>query len=326
MDKTDTPQFRPSIPPLPAGALGAAALLGFYFLLLSIANSREHAWERFQGMWYWILLLAAGFATQVGLFVHARNYLTRQARAGATAGLAGSGTLSSGSMVACCAHHLSDLLPVFGVSAAVAFLDRYQPFFIALGLLSNLVGITVMLSVIQKHHLYSDRGLLPRILKRDMTKMRNVIIAFSLVVLAVVFLTSCMNQGFTTGSDQPAGGSVPRPGAGAGAGTLPLSPKTNDENGITIKVEPETIAAGQPATFRISVDTHSGSLDFSLAGAAVLKDDRGNEYQPQEWQGSSGGHHVSGTIVFGSLKDQPRSLVLVLKGIGGVSERTFTWS
>ena len=56
-------------------------------------------------------------------------------------------------MAACCAHHLSDVLPILGLSGLAAFLARYQTVFIVAGVLSNLVGIAIMLESIQRHQL-----------------------------------------------------------------------------------------------------------------------------------------------------------------------------
>ena len=56
-------------------------------------------------------------------------------------------------MVACCAHHLSDVLPFVGLAGAAAFFAEYQVFFIVLGVVSNFIGITIMLETVQRHNL-----------------------------------------------------------------------------------------------------------------------------------------------------------------------------
>lgn len=53
--------------------IGFFTLIAFYFAILSLLNSSIHAIEEFTKMWYWILLLAIGFGTQVGLFVYVRE-------------------------------------------------------------------------------------------------------------------------------------------------------------------------------------------------------------------------------------------------------------
>lgn len=321
------PGKRRGLSPWAAGALAATALLAFYFVLLSVANSRQHAWEQFVGMWYWILALATGFGVQFGLFVYARSYVKGTARAGATAEVAGAGTVSTGSMVACCVHHLSDFLPVLGLSAALVLVDKYRFFLTVLGLLSNLVGITVMLTLIQKNLLYEKRGLMSMVLKGDMHKMRNAVIAISVLIIGIVFFTSCQNKGSSSSDIDGPFPWAQAAGQGGTAGTpIEKTARENSGGGISVVVEPENILPGEPATFRVSMDTHSGSLDFSVKRAAVLRDGAGNEYAPVEWQGAeSGGHHVSGKLVFPSLKEDAGSVTLTLKDIGGVPERTFKW-
>jgi len=53
-------------------------------------------------------------------------------------------------MVACCLHHVTDVLPVLGISAAATFLTRYQRPFMLLGLGMNIVGIVVILVVLYR--------------------------------------------------------------------------------------------------------------------------------------------------------------------------------
>jgi len=51
-------------------------------------------------------------------------------------------------MVACCAHRVADVLPFVGLTAAAAFLANWKIPFLIVGLISNLIGIAVMLRVI----------------------------------------------------------------------------------------------------------------------------------------------------------------------------------
>lgn len=139
------------INPLYAGLSGMAGLLFVFFGVVFLANgSIESALREFNRLWYWVLLLAGGFGFQLGLFFHIRKTV-KEKMAGATAEVAASGTISTGSMVACCAHGLVNLLPVLGLSAAAAFLARYQLPLILLGVFSNLFGITIMLGIARKH-------------------------------------------------------------------------------------------------------------------------------------------------------------------------------
>ncbi len=133
--------------------IGAAILLLLVYMgIITLAEGIEHALEQTAEMWYWVVALAGGFGIQAGLFSFIRQGL-RERKASATASVATSGGISAGSMAACCAHHLTDFLPILGLSGLATFLASYQVLFIIIGVLSNLVGITIMLESIQRHGL-----------------------------------------------------------------------------------------------------------------------------------------------------------------------------
>ena len=172
------------------GFIGGLSLLLLYFAILSIANSFEHAAQQFALMWYWVILLAVGFGVQVGIYSFIRQSM-KQKIAGATTEIAASGGVSTGSMIACCAHHLSDVLPIIGLSAAAVFLNKFQTLFIVVGVLSNLIGINMMLKIIQEHNLSTGKhGLLSRILKINMKMVMNYTISFSIFVFLITLFTS----------------------------------------------------------------------------------------------------------------------------------------
>lgn len=165
--------------------VGAAVLLIVVYLsIITLAQDWAHALEQATEMWYWGLALAGGFGTQVGLFSFIRQRL-RERRAATTGSVAATGGVSAGSMAACCAHHLSDVLPLIGLSGAAIFLVRYQLFFIIAGVVSNVVGITIMLETIQRHGL-SDR--LAR-WKWNMNRVKKgAIVSAALIIVATFFL------------------------------------------------------------------------------------------------------------------------------------------
>jgi hypothetical protein len=63
-----------------------------------------------------------------------------------------SGGTSVTAMVACCLHHVTDVLPILGVGAAATFLTRYQRPFMLLGLGMNILGVLVMLVVLYREY------------------------------------------------------------------------------------------------------------------------------------------------------------------------------
>ncbi len=127
---------------LVAGATGAAGLVALYVGLISLAQGFGHAIDQLRADLPFVLAIAVGFGTQVGLFIELRAIHSRHRASGAlTAASAGAGTAA---MLACCAHHLVDVLPLLGLSAAVVFLADYRTPLIALSLGMNALGVVVI--------------------------------------------------------------------------------------------------------------------------------------------------------------------------------------
>ncbi len=292
------------------GAAAATALFLIYFVVVSLTQGYAHAVDEFLSFAYLMVPLAAGFGLQVSLFTYARHYTT-VAAGHASASVGASGGVSAASMVACCAHHLTDVLPLVGVSAAALFLTAYQTLFIAVGLLSNLVGITVMLAIIQKHQLYEPEGRMAKIMKVDMRNVRNIAIVTAIVVALGLFIFF----------------GVESPGTTGGSGSKTLQSRLDDQNGLTVEVTPLSFALGREIVFDIAFNTHEGNLDFDLTKVAYLEDSYGKTYTPTRWNGPPpGGHHMEGTLYFPSLQGKPTSMKLVLKGLYGVDSRIFEWN
>jgi Cu+-exporting ATPase len=55
-----------------------------------------------------------------------------------------SGTTSTAAMISCCAHYLTNILPVVGAAGAVALVAQYQIELFWFGLACNLAGILYM--------------------------------------------------------------------------------------------------------------------------------------------------------------------------------------
>ena len=125
-----------------AGVLAAVALLGVYLGIISLAQGIEHALEQLGTDALFVGLIAAGFGTQIALFVELRA-VDRLHRSAAAVTAAGTGT-SAAAMLACCAHHLVDLLPLLGLSAAAVFLNAYQTPLFLLSIGMNVIGIAII--------------------------------------------------------------------------------------------------------------------------------------------------------------------------------------
>lgn len=139
------------------GALAGLALVAVYVAVLGLANSLQHVASEFLRLWFWIVPLVLGFAAQIALFVYARG--ATKGRGGLPAGgVVGSGVANTVSMLACCAHHLVDLLPLIGLTGAAFILARYQSVFLVLGVTFSVVGLTYFLGLIKRHRLFPERS------------------------------------------------------------------------------------------------------------------------------------------------------------------------
>jgi hypothetical protein len=136
--RTTTPARRSVV----AGILGAAGLLGLYLGVISIAQGPAHAVEQLAADALFVLPITIAFGVQLGLFTEL-HALHRRHRAGAAVTAAAAGT-STAAMLACCAHHVVDLLPLFGLSAAAVFLNEFKTPLLVLGLGLNAVAIGVI--------------------------------------------------------------------------------------------------------------------------------------------------------------------------------------
>mgnify|MGYP001591681564 CR=1 FL=1 len=122
------------------GILAGAGILFFYIAILTIFQDFNFAISEFRKLWYFIIPLAIGFGTQIGLYASILHTATLNAE------IAASGGVSGGSMVACCTHFVLNAIPLLGFSGLAAFLMAYQKWFFGLGILSNLVGITILVN------------------------------------------------------------------------------------------------------------------------------------------------------------------------------------
>lgn len=122
------------------GVLAGAGILFFYILVLAIFQDFNFAISEFRKLWYFIIPLAIGFGTQIGLYTSILHTTALNAE------IAASGGVSGGSMVACCTHFALNAIPILGFSGLAAFLMVYQKWFFGLGILSNLVGITILIN------------------------------------------------------------------------------------------------------------------------------------------------------------------------------------
>ena len=152
--------------PFGVGILGAVFLTAVYFGIVSWAESPEHAVNLFWEDRRFVIPILIGFGVQTALYsvLKLKLYLptlsgVASVSSAPAASMGTGGTTSTLAMVACCAHHVTDVLPILGLTAAATFLAKYQTAFMIVGLITNVVGIGVILTTIyqarKKAHRYT---------------------------------------------------------------------------------------------------------------------------------------------------------------------------
>lgn len=139
------------IPPL-AFLLGSSLIAGIYFGILTWAQGWDSALGIFLPNRWYVVPIWMSFGIQAALYSILRFRLfvpaTFTPPTGAVMGTSGGTSVTA--MVACCLHHVTDVLPVLGLSAAATFLTRYQRPFMLTSLGVNLIGILVMLMILSR--------------------------------------------------------------------------------------------------------------------------------------------------------------------------------
>ena len=138
--------------PVGMGLLGSVVLFLLYFGIVSLAESSQHALAFFWQDRFIVIPIILGFGLQTGLYtVLKKRLFFPVAHTGPSGALTGAGGATSTlAMVACCAHHVTDVLPILGLTAAAAFLAQYRTTFMLVGLATTIVGIIFMLFILFK--------------------------------------------------------------------------------------------------------------------------------------------------------------------------------
>jgi hypothetical protein len=134
-------RYRELVRPIILGLLAALGLLAFYLGTITLAQGWEHAVEQLDIDRLFVGAIMAGFGAQVGLYTYLRG-MHLHATAGGVAASTGTSTVA---MLACCAHHLTEVFAVLGLSGAAIFLNVYKTPLLWLGIVMNLFGIAYLL-------------------------------------------------------------------------------------------------------------------------------------------------------------------------------------
>ena len=277
------------------GFLGSIALLVLYFVLMLLGkNSFSAAIEQLSTLALWIIPLITTFGIEIGLFTYIKSMHQVSGKSTAV-----SGTTSGVAMVACCAHHITDILPLVGLSVFATFLTTYQPWFLALGIGSNIIAIVLLLR---------QFSWTPALKKRFITGAFMTLPPILLIMGYIYVITTTHTPSINAGSE-----------------TKTYQTQENDEKEVAVSATPVSLSSSQNVVFAIAMNNHMYDLSNDLKKTATLKDNKGNIYKPISWDGPTGGHHVSGQLVFPSLTKGISSVTLNLPQIAGI-DRTFTWN
>ena len=132
------------------GLLAIVGLLTFYLGIITLAQGWGHAIEQLAADRWFVGVIAAGFGAQVWLFTYLRGLHAYMA----VSGVAASTGTSTAAMLACCAHHLADIVPIVGVAGAAALLNTYKIPMLWLGIIMNLAGVAYL-----AHQIEQRRGM-----------------------------------------------------------------------------------------------------------------------------------------------------------------------
>ncbi len=129
------------------GVLATSVLLIVYFTIVTLVSGWSFAQDQFRQFWYFVVTLAAGFGTQVGLY----SYLKSSIKGAVSPSVvATTGATSTAAMISCCAHYLVNILPILGAVGIITVISQYQVQLFWIGLVFNFAGIAYMASKIYK--------------------------------------------------------------------------------------------------------------------------------------------------------------------------------
>lgn len=122
------------------GLYGIVGILIIFYSLQSLGMQSFTAPLYFSlRNWYFIVPLALGFGTQIGLY--RAITLRMRERAHIKGVVVASGGVSSGAMVACCMHNLALVFPILGLSGAAVFFSTYQNYIFGGSIAVMFVGV-----------------------------------------------------------------------------------------------------------------------------------------------------------------------------------------
>ena len=163
------------------GIAASLSLLALYLIVNYLTTGMQGTLWNFRSYWYYIVAIDAEFGVQMALYTHIRGF-HQSCKSVATGGI------SAGSMVACCLHHVTDVLPIFGTGLSFA-LSAYTEVLMLVGVLSGSVGIAWMLATIQNGRLYREGDFVSRLMIVDYTTFKQAVLVVSVFIAILKLVT-----------------------------------------------------------------------------------------------------------------------------------------
>lgn len=104
-----------------------------------------------------------------------------------------------------------------------------------------------------------------------------------------------------------------------------LESQSQSMGAVEVEVTPKVLEPGENPVFELSLNTHSVDLDYDYLKIIGLGDNTGKTYNPSEWTGEVGGHHLSGEVHFGSPLTEATTITLTIDGINNQTA-SFVWN
>ena len=253
-------------------------------------------------LWFWMVPLVLGFSLQVGLFVYARRAARARHATAHAHGVVASGGASTVSMVACCAHHLTEVLPVLGFAGAATVLATYQSVFLLAGVLANLGGLVYVLgccggaACFQLEHPYCllpcGHGARSKELAMNVRRETNALWRVTASALAILAVVSCSGSNSAAAADGKILGVTKE---SAGAATVALTPKKFADGQLLVDMQATTHTLNDLDKYDL---TKIVSLEFD-----------GQKVAPALAPKLAVGHHSSGQLTF-PVKALPKSFAI----------------
>jgi hypothetical protein len=177
--------------------IGASiVMLMFYIGIMLIFNPLYYVIEDFISKFVWFSILITLFGVQIGLITYIRNINTKRRMSKSQTAL--SGGISTTSMLACCIHHVTDFIPLIGVSAFTVFLVEFQLYFLIIGILFGVLSILNILIHIQLHSVYEIPSSFESLNKFDLFKFRKIFVGV-FIMIGIVYSLYIVNDIFNLG-------------------------------------------------------------------------------------------------------------------------------